>query len=85
MLVASSHLAAFQSTELDPIDIHIAETVACDSRSPKVIVFINIHVEHRVKINKVLIQHWLQCFKNGRGTQPLLQAWRTYSIKYYAL
>lgn len=56
------YLAAFCSTILDPVHVHIAETVAGDSRSTEVIVFINIHVEHRIEINKVLVQHWLQCF-----------------------
>jgi len=70
-----AHLAAFCSTELDPIHINIAETVAGDSRCTKVIIFIDIHVEHGVKINEVFVQRWLQCLQNGGGTQPLVEAW----------
>jgi len=56
-----AHLAAFCSTELDPIHVNNAETVAGDSRSTKVIVFIDIHVEHGVKINEVFVQCRLKC------------------------
>jgi hypothetical protein len=27
----------------------------------------------------------LQCLQNGGGTQPLIKAWGTHSIEYYAL
>ena len=70
-----AHLAAFRSAELDPIHINIAETVAGDPRSTKVVVFIDIHVEHGVKINEVFVQRWLQRLQNGGRTQPLVEAW----------
>ena len=57
----------------DPLVIDVAEWLAGDAGRPEVEVFVDVHVEQRVKIDKVFVGVRLEGVANDGAVQPFVQ------------
>lgn len=67
------HLILFTSAILYPVEINIAEAVPRDTACSEVKIFVDIHVENRIEVNKVLIECRFERIDNVWIFQPLFQ------------
>lgn len=67
-------------TKLNPTHVDRTETEASDARRPKIKVLVQIVIEYRIQIDKLAIEHWIECLLDGRRAQPALQFRRPYGV-----
>lgn len=75
------HLILFTSAILYPVEVNIAKVAPRDTTCSEIKVLVDLHVEDRIKIYKVLVERRLQRVDDVRIFQPLLQLGRLYGIK----
>lgn len=80
-IVLIYHLILFTSAILYPIEINIAEAAPRDTARSEVEIFVDVHVEDRIEIDKVLVQGRLERVDDVRVFQPLLQLGRFHGVE----
>ena len=75
------HSLSFQCAKHYPIMIHIAKRCSCDPRRSVVKIFVNIHIEKRIQVDKVFVGvNCQKSFDYCWVLQPFFNFWRSNGI-----
>ena len=80
-----THFFASWGTELNPLEVDVAEAGSRHSRGAVVVVLIYVDVEGRVDLHVAALGQWLQSRLDARVGQPLVKLWWPHRVVGYTL